>query len=329
MKIFNQREKENLAEAKQRTYLKGFSEGTMLVGDYTGMKVQESKPLIRNMLIETDQAIMYSEPEKRVMSRSVHTQNPPIFLHQSSQMKQEFEYWYPFELRVSGKDLIQNHLTFCIYNHTAIMSKPHWPRGFRLLRDFQLMPLEFLSPMLVMARMMPILYLVCESTDIQHCNEPLGWSSLIIDARLDNWTRLTLQSECPRSNIRIICSVKLSRLAFMIFKLQGTGTDSPVVVYGRADTAHCIFLPSLCRFKFKKDETIALRVQALDLKLPFREVEVLRENLDLIKRQIGLEEVEVLSAADPDALAGAGTLVSLLNQTPPSPGKPIAIFLLS
>ncbi|KAI6695597.1 hypothetical protein NL676_023307 [Syzygium grande] len=48
-----------------------------------------------------------------------------------NQMKQEFEYWYPFDLRVSGKDLIQNHLTFCIYNHTAIMSKRHWPRGFR------------------------------------------------------------------------------------------------------------------------------------------------------------------------------------------------------
>lgn len=36
-----------------------------------------------------------------------------------TKMKQEFEYWYPFDLRVFGKDLIQNHLTFCIYNHTA------------------------------------------------------------------------------------------------------------------------------------------------------------------------------------------------------------------
>eukprot|EP00958_Prasinococcus_capsulatus_P021408 scaffold2910_cov390-Prasinococcus_capsulatus_cf.AAC.23 len=35
-------------------------------------------------------------------------------------MKREFDYWYPFDLRVSGKDLIRNHLTFCLYNHTAI-----------------------------------------------------------------------------------------------------------------------------------------------------------------------------------------------------------------
>ncbi|CAA7062459.1 unnamed protein product [Microthlaspi erraticum] len=39
-----------------------------------------------------------------------------------SEMKQEFDYWYPLDLRVSGKDLIQNHLTFFIYNHTALMA---------------------------------------------------------------------------------------------------------------------------------------------------------------------------------------------------------------
>ena len=27
---------------------------------------------------------------------------------------------YPMDLRVSGKDLIQNHLTFCLYNHAAV-----------------------------------------------------------------------------------------------------------------------------------------------------------------------------------------------------------------
>ncbi|CAI7887244.1 unnamed protein product [Closterium sp. NIES-53] len=43
----------------------------------------------------------------------------------------EFEYWYPFDLRVSGKDLINNHLTFAIYNHTAMFPKEQWPRGFR------------------------------------------------------------------------------------------------------------------------------------------------------------------------------------------------------
>ncbi|KAF1817626.1 leucyl-tRNA synthetase [Eremomyces bilateralis CBS 781.70] len=46
-------------------------------------------------------------------------------------MRREFEYWYPVDVRVSGKDLIQNHLTFFLYVHVAIFSKEHWPRSIR------------------------------------------------------------------------------------------------------------------------------------------------------------------------------------------------------
>lgn len=35
-------------------------------------------------------------------------------------MRHEFEYWYPMDLRVSGKDLIRNHLTMSLYHHAAI-----------------------------------------------------------------------------------------------------------------------------------------------------------------------------------------------------------------
>jgi leucyl-tRNA synthetase len=43
----------------------------------------------------------------------------------------EFEYWYPMDLRVSGKDLVQNHLTFSLYNHCAIFPKKFWPLAMR------------------------------------------------------------------------------------------------------------------------------------------------------------------------------------------------------
>eukprot|EP00756_Hemistasia_phaeocysticola_P011620 Hpha_TRINITY_DN15133_c8_g6::TRINITY_DN15133_c8_g6_i1::g.127025::m.127025/K01869/LARS, leuS; leucyl-tRNA synthetase len=48
------------------------------------------------------------------------------------EMRREFEFWYPMDLRVSGKDLIQNHLTFCLYNHAAIWKdQPKmWPKSF-------------------------------------------------------------------------------------------------------------------------------------------------------------------------------------------------------
>jgi len=63
------------------------------------------------------------------------------------------------------------------------------------------------------------------------------------------------------------------------------------------------------------------------LRFPFGEIEVLNENLELIKRQIGPEEAVILSAADADSLARAGRLASLPNQNPPSPIDSSAIFL--
>lgn len=47
-------------------------------------------------------------------------------------MRREFEYWYPLDMRVSGKDLIGNHLTFCLYIHTALFSQEYWPRSMRV-----------------------------------------------------------------------------------------------------------------------------------------------------------------------------------------------------
>ncbi|GAB6148273.1 leucine--tRNA ligase [Stetteria hydrogenophila] len=44
-------------------------------------------------------------------------------------MREEFTYWYPVDLRISGKDLIPNHLVFFIFHHVAIFPREHWPRG--------------------------------------------------------------------------------------------------------------------------------------------------------------------------------------------------------
>ncbi|MGQ9479443.1 MAG: leucine--tRNA ligase [Thermoproteota archaeon] len=43
-------------------------------------------------------------------------------------LRDEFDYWYPVDLRNSGKDLIANHLTFFIFHHTAIFLEDKWPR---------------------------------------------------------------------------------------------------------------------------------------------------------------------------------------------------------
>lgn len=44
-------------------------------------------------------------------------------------MKKEFEYFYPMDIRNSGKDLIQHHLLFYIFHHTALFSEKFWPKS--------------------------------------------------------------------------------------------------------------------------------------------------------------------------------------------------------
>ena len=54
------------------------------------------------------------------------------------EIRDEFLYWYPVDLRNSGKDLVGNHLSFFIFHHVALFEPHYWPRaigvnGFMLL----------------------------------------------------------------------------------------------------------------------------------------------------------------------------------------------------
>jgi len=43
-------------------------------------------------------------------------------------MKKEFKYFYPVDSRHSGRDLVQNHLSFFVLNHVGIFEKKMWPQ---------------------------------------------------------------------------------------------------------------------------------------------------------------------------------------------------------
>ncbi|KAJ8952428.1 hypothetical protein NQ318_014520 [Aromia moschata] len=70
LKIQSQNDKEKLLEAKQMVYLKGFYDGIMLVGEHKGKKIQDIKKAIQKTLVDRNEATIYYEPEKTVMSRS-------------------------------------------------------------------------------------------------------------------------------------------------------------------------------------------------------------------------------------------------------------------
>ena len=44
-------------------------------------------------------------------------------------IREDFVYWYPVDLRSSGKDLVANHLLFFLYHHVAIYPPSLWPRA--------------------------------------------------------------------------------------------------------------------------------------------------------------------------------------------------------
>lgn len=46
-------------------------------------------------------------------------------------LKHEYEYFYPFDIRSSAKELVPNHLTFALYNHVALFPEDKWPLSMR------------------------------------------------------------------------------------------------------------------------------------------------------------------------------------------------------
>ncbi|CAJ0950199.1 unnamed protein product [Ranitomeya imitator] len=257
LKIQSQNDRDKLTEAKEKVYLKGFYEGVMIVPGYEGKKVQDVKKPIQKMMIDSNEAMIYMEPEKQVISRSADEcvvalcdqwyldygeeswkkqtteclKNLETFCEETRRnfeatlgwlqehacsrtyglgsrlpwdeqwlieslsdstiymayytvchllqgndldgkadspigirpeqmtkevwdyiffkkaqfpkttipkekldlLKKEFEFWYPVDLRVSGKDLVPNHLSYYLYNHVAMWPEDSgkWPVAVR------------------------------------------------------------------------------------------------------------------------------------------------------------------------------------------------------
>lgn len=70
LKIQSQKDTKQLLEAKEIAYKEGFYNGTMLVGEFKGLSVQEAKGKVREKMIEAGVAFPYAEPEGMVTSRS-------------------------------------------------------------------------------------------------------------------------------------------------------------------------------------------------------------------------------------------------------------------
>jgi len=64
--------------------------------------------------------VFYGRGDPKEMAEKIGTSEEIV-----RKMRAEFEYWYPVDLRSTGKDLLQNHVTFSIFHHAALFPGKH------------------------------------------------------------------------------------------------------------------------------------------------------------------------------------------------------------
>jgi leucyl-tRNA synthetase len=104
--------------------IESLSDSTIYMAYYTIVKHVKQHNIQPDQL--TDEALDYiflslGKPEE--ISRKIGLDAKIL-----KQMHDEFTYFYPLDSRHSGRELIPNHLTFMIFNHTAIFPENQWPR---------------------------------------------------------------------------------------------------------------------------------------------------------------------------------------------------------
>lgn len=100
------------------------SDSTIYMAYYTIAKIINEKKI--NAAKLTDEVFDYiflGKGSPRTVSK-----NSKLPLRLLLDMKKEFEYFYPVDFRNSAKELVQNHLTFYIFQHVAIWPERYWPK---------------------------------------------------------------------------------------------------------------------------------------------------------------------------------------------------------
>lgn len=101
------------------------SDSTVYMAYYTIAGVINRKKIpVAKLTDEVFNYVFLSRGDKKAVARR---STLPLAVLQ--QMKDEFEYFYPVDFRNSAKELIQNHLTFFLFQHVAIWPEKYWPRA--------------------------------------------------------------------------------------------------------------------------------------------------------------------------------------------------------
>lgn len=138
MKINSPKDAKALTEAKEIAYKEGFYNGTMIYGEFAGKPVQEAKSLVRQALLDSNDAIVYCEPDGLVISRS-GDECVAAHLDQWFLTYGEADPTWRQEVldHVEGKDG-QNFNTFTTETKHAIEQTLGWMHQWALTRNYGL-----------------------------------------------------------------------------------------------------------------------------------------------------------------------------------------------
>ncbi|MBI5225359.1 leucine--tRNA ligase [Candidatus Micrarchaeota archaeon] len=101
------------------------SDSTIYMAYYTISRLINEKKIPASQLTNEAFDFIFLATGSAVDISKTSGMDSPLLL----ELRREFEYFYPVDLRNSGKDLLQNHLLFFIFHHTAIFRKEHLPKG--------------------------------------------------------------------------------------------------------------------------------------------------------------------------------------------------------
>jgi leucyl-tRNA synthetase len=102
------------------------SDSTIYMAFYTINKfVSEERVKPESLTPEVLDYVLLGKGSPARLSKGVRTTEKLL-----REMREEFSYWYPVDLRNSAKELIPNHLTFFAFHHAALFEEKLWPKGF-------------------------------------------------------------------------------------------------------------------------------------------------------------------------------------------------------
>ncbi len=107
--------------------IESLSDSVIYMAYYTIVRYIKDKIPPKELTPELFDYVFLSKGNGKEVSRSTGISEQVI-----NQMKNEFEYWYPNDLRHTAIHHISNHLSFAIFHHAAIFPEKYWLQAFSL-----------------------------------------------------------------------------------------------------------------------------------------------------------------------------------------------------